>query len=103
MKQFILVSLSIMLLLNISNTIALASPLFISKNLIAEKIAGGFDRSSGFEFVSDKDILIIQKDDGIVKHMRNFEMKKYDTLDVNVFNYETDSGLLGITSTIVDG
>lgn len=104
MNNYISTCFSFLLLLSITNVaFAQTSPAFLDKNLVAEKIAEGFDKSSGFEFVSDRDILILQKDDGTVKHIRDFQTKKYSVLDVNVFNYESDSGLLGITSTNMEG
>lgn len=65
-------------------------------------MAGGFDQSSGFEFVRGGGILVLEKNKGTIKHLSDdFKIHKYDVLDLNVFNYESDSGLLGITSTAV--
>jgi glucose/arabinose dehydrogenase len=64
-------------------------------------VAGGFDEPSSFEFVGKQDILITQRDDGKVKMIRNFELKKYPILDENVLMNAPESGLLGITSAVV--
>ncbi len=67
--------------------------------IVIQKIADSFNGSSGFEFVGKKDILITEKE-GKVKLIRNFILKKYPILDLNISNAR-DSGLIGITSTAV--
>jgi glucose/arabinose dehydrogenase len=67
--------------------------------LIIQKIADGLDKPSGFEFLgNNKDILITQVD-GQVKLIRNYALKKFPVLDVNVSNNGQNSGLAGISST----
>jgi aldose sugar dehydrogenase len=68
--------------------------------IVIQKIADSFNGSSGFEFVGKKgkDILITEKE-GKVKLIRNFILKKYPILDLNVST--RGSGLMGITSTAV--
>lgn len=75
-------------------------PKIIEQNnkLIVQKIADGLDKPSGFDFLSNKDILVIQMD-GQVKLIRDYGLKKYPLLNVNVSNYGSGSGLLGISST----
>lgn len=71
-------------------------------HLVIQKIASGFDTPSGFEFVGKKptDILIIQKDDGEVKLIKNFMLNKYPILDLNASNQ--DRGMsVGIASRTV--
>lgn len=69
--------------------------------LVMQKIMNNLDKASSLEFVG-RDILLIKNNDDKVNLIRNFEMKKYPILDVNVFNHENESGLLGVTSTTVN-
>ncbi|MGC1132295.1 MAG: PQQ-dependent sugar dehydrogenase [Nitrososphaeraceae archaeon] len=80
---------------------AASFPTILDKNgLVIQKIADGFEKSSGFEFVNKKDILVTQQEDGKVKMIRNFDLKKYPIIDLDVFTLTNDSGISGITSTV---
>lgn len=71
------------------------------ESLALQKVAGGFDKSSGFEFV-EGGILVLEKEKGTIKYLSaDFTSRKYNVLDLNVFNYEFDGGLIGITSSKV--
>lgn len=99
--QSLLIAAFFLLLLCVPTAWAQNLPIIYDTALTVEKVASGFDKSSGFDFVGG-DILVLEKDKGTIKHLSDdFKIKKYDVLDLNVFDYESDSGLLGITSTAI--
>lgn len=87
---------------SVGNSSAGNIPKILEQNnrLIVQKLADGLDKPSGFDFLSNKDILVIQMD-GQVKLIRDYGLKKYPLLNVNISNYGRGSGLLGISSTSV--
>ena len=61
------------------------------------KIASNLDSPSGMEII-DNDVLIIEKNNGKIMLVRDFDMKKYPIDRVDSFSSERDNGLMGISS-----
>jgi glucose/arabinose dehydrogenase len=70
-------------------------------SLKVTKIATGLDWPSGFEII-DNDILVLEKNSGKVKLIRDDILKKYPLIDLNTSSTNMGTGLLGISSILKD-
>ena len=64
-------------------------------NLIVEKITEGLDFPTSMSFLGNNDILVTEKNTGIVKRILNSQVQDAPVLDVSVAN-SIERGLLGI-------
>src|ERR687898_1466766 len=64
-------------------------------NLIVEKITEGLDFPTSMSFLGNNDILVTEKNTGIVKRVLNSQVQDTPVLDVSVAN-SIERGLLGI-------
>jgi len=64
-------------------------------NLTVEKVTEGFDFPTGMSFLGNNDILVTEKETGIVKRVLNGQIQDTPALDVSVAN-SIERGLLGI-------
>ena len=71
-------------------------PILLDNDFIVEKFVVGLDLPVTMEFV-DNDLLVVQKNDGKVRLIRDNILQNQPVLDVEVSNYG-ETGLLGITS-----
>lgn len=71
-------------------------PVLIEPNLKIEKFVSGLDWPTTMTFV-DNDILVLEKNNGFVRHIKNGVLQEKPVLDVEVNGIGT-TGLLGITS-----
>lgn len=71
-------------------------PILKDENLIAKKFVQDLSRPTTMAFVGD-DILVLQKNDGKVRLIRDGVLQEKPVLDVNVSN-DSERGLLGITT-----
>ena len=62
---------------------------------MAEKVIGGLESPTTFDFIGANDILVLEKDKGTVLRILDGEVMSEPILDVNVAN-QVEQGLLGI-------
>jgi aldose sugar dehydrogenase len=70
-------------------------PILRNDNLVAERIAGGLESPTTFDFIGENDILVLEKDKGTVLRILDGEVMSEPLLDVNVAN-QVEQGMLGI-------
>ena len=75
---------------------AFGDPLLKDKDLAAKKFVQGLSQPTTMAFVGD-DILVLQKNDGKARLIRDGVLQEKPVLDVNVSN-DSERGLLGITT-----
>lgn len=73
-----------------------ALPTMNNPDFVVEEIVSGLSAPTSMEFI-DEDILVLQKNDGKVRIVKNNTLQEQPMLDVNVSN-NSERGLLGITS-----
>lgn len=64
-------------------------------SLVAERVVGGLESPTTFDFIGANDVLVLEKDKGTVLRIQNGEVVSEPILDVNVAN-QVEQGLLGI-------
>jgi aldose sugar dehydrogenase len=62
---------------------------------VAERVIGGLESPTTFDFIGAKDIFVLEKDKGTVQRILDGEVMSEPILDVNVAN-QVEQGLLGI-------
>ena len=70
-------------------------PNLSNDNLVVERIVGGLESPTTFDFIGANDILVLEKDKGTVQRILDGEVMSEPLLDVNVAN-QVEQGLLGI-------
>jgi aldose sugar dehydrogenase len=70
-------------------------PVLSDESLVAERVVGGLERPTTFDFIGVNDILVLEKDKGTVQRVLDGEVMSEPLLDVNVAN-QVEQGLLGI-------
>jgi glucose/arabinose dehydrogenase len=67
-------------------------------NLRVEKVIEGMHRSSSMAFLDNDDVLILEKDNGIVRHVSNGTLQQGGVLELlfSLVEFEDERGLLGI-------
>jgi glucose/arabinose dehydrogenase len=75
---------------------AFADPILEDNRLAAENFVSGIDRATSMVFIGD-DILVLQKDDGKVRLVRDGILQSRPVLDANVAN-AGEQGMLGIAN-----
>jgi glucose/arabinose dehydrogenase len=68
--------------------------MFTDSNLNAEVVVNGIELPTGMAFLGPNDILVLEKDKGIVRRIIDGKMLPDPLLDVNVAN-KSERGLLG--------
>ena len=76
--------------------LAIAEPTIADNNLKIEVVAQGIKFPSNIAFLGINDILVLEKDTGIVRRIVNGVILEKPLLDVNVANKKFERGLLGI-------
>ncbi|HYY66715.1 MAG TPA: PQQ-dependent sugar dehydrogenase [Nitrososphaeraceae archaeon] len=77
---------------------AAAEPTLFDNELRMEEVFKGLEFPSNMAFLGPNDILVLEKDNGMVKRIENGVMFAKPLLDVNVANKKYERGLLGIAS-----
>lgn len=80
---------------------ATAEPTIFDNELRVEVVFKGLEFPANIAFLGPNDILVLEKDNGMVKRIENGVMLGKPLLDVNVANKKYERGLLGIA--IVNG
>jgi glucose/arabinose dehydrogenase len=75
---------------------AAGGPIVMDNGLQVEVVYKGLKFPSSFAFLGSNDLLILEKDNGMVKRIVNGVMVEQPLLDVNVANKKYERGLLGI-------
>jgi aldose sugar dehydrogenase len=93
----VLVFLNLIGIANISGVIniAFASPTIRDSNLQVQTIATGLNSPTSMAFIGPNDILVLEKNTGMVKRIKDGTVLPRPLLDVNVAT-ENERGLLGI-------
>ena len=73
-----------------------STPLVLDSNFYVQEFVSGLEVPVNMEFIGN-DLLVLEKNSGIVKHIKNNILIDSPALDVEVSNYG-EHGLLGITS-----
>jgi aldose sugar dehydrogenase len=74
-------------------------PTLNDANLNLEEISTGLDQPTGMTFVGPNDILVTEKNTGIVKRITNGQLNPEPVLDVSVANVK-ERGMLGIAAAV---
>jgi aldose sugar dehydrogenase len=74
-------------------------PTLNDANLNLEEISTGLDLPTGMTFVGPNDILVTEKNTGIVKRITNGQLNPEPVLDVSVANVK-ERGMLGIAAAV---
>jgi glucose/arabinose dehydrogenase len=81
-----------------SNVQYKGGPIMNDPNLIVELVATGFEFPTSMAFLGPNDILVLEKNEGLVKRVVNGSILVDPLLDVNVANVR-ERGMLGIATT----
>src|SRR5215217_1173206 len=74
-------------------------PTLNDPNLNLEQIFTGLDQPTGMTFVGPNDILVTEKNTGIVKRITNGQLNPEPVLDVSIANIK-ERGMLGIAAAV---
>ena len=88
--------MSVLMLLLVGILPAFGEPVLKDKDLVAKKFVQELSQPTTMAFVGD-DILVLQKNDGKVRLVRDGVLQEKPVIDVNVSN-DSERGLLGITT-----
>jgi glucose/arabinose dehydrogenase len=81
--------------LNLTVSYGSEGPSIGDENLVAEKVAGGLESPTAIAFIEANDILVLEKNKGIVLRVLDGKVLPEPLLDVSVAN-QVEQGLLGI-------
>ena len=91
----ILYSMSILVLVSYDYKAAFAAPTVKDTNLKVITVATGLLKPTSMAFIGPNDILVLEKDTGLVKRVKNGAVLPGSLLDVNVAT-DSERGMLGI-------
>jgi glucose/arabinose dehydrogenase len=90
-----LISITIMLAMFDSAKVIAQEPLINTPGFEVQVVNSGFGFPTGMAFLGPNDILVLEKDEGAVRRIKNGELLSEPVLNVNISN-EVERGLLGI-------
>src|SRR4051812_23349243 len=96
----ILYCMSILVLVSYDHKAAFAAPTAKDTNLKVITVATGLSKPTSMAFIGPNDILVLEKNTGLVKRVKNGAVLPGSLLDVNVAT-DSERGMLGIDVTKV--
>ena len=101
-KQISLISLIIMILYSVHEyTDVFAEIKSYDENIIIQEIVDGLDSPTSMLFIDEKNIMVLEKETGFVKLVKDEQLMDEPIYQVKV-NDKSERGLLGITKLIQD-
>ncbi len=98
-QAFIIICVALALSFTLlSDNLIFGKPYLKDSNLKIEKVVSGLNTTTSMAFLSNNNILVTEKDTGMVKRIVNGNILSEPLIDLNVSNIK-ETGLLGIAAT----